>query len=196
LRFGEFRTKAGRISPYFFDAGCFFSGPSLNQLAQFYARRLLDSGLDYDMLFGLAYKGITLVSATAVALAALGKDLPFGFNRKEVKAHGEGGSLIGAPIQGRVVIVDDVISAGVSLHEASRIIRHAQATPMAVLVALDRMEKIQPGPDEEENSASSSIPRLAIANIEDMLYYLSTQENSEIHRYLPAVAAYRERYGA
>ena len=141
LRFGEFRTKAGRSSPYFFDAGRFDDGAKLGRLAEFYARRLAASGLQFDMLFGPAYKGITLASATAVELARNGRNVPFAFNRKEAKDHGEGGTLIGAPLKGRVVIVDDVISAGTSVRESVELIRAQGATPTAVLIALDRQER-------------------------------------------------------
>src|SRR3954470_10569941 len=141
LRFGQFTTKAGRNSPYFFNAGLFNDGANLGRLANFYAQTLLDSGVGFDMLFGPAYKGITLASATAVALAARGRDVPFAFNRKEAKDHGEGGTIVGAPLQGRVVIVDDVISAGTSVRESVELIRAAGATPCAVLIALDRMER-------------------------------------------------------
>src|SRR2546425_808496 len=141
LRFGSFVTKAGRLSPYFFNAGLFNDGANLGQVAGFYAQTLIDSGLEFDMLFGPAYKGITLATATAVALAAKGHNRPFAYNRKEAKDHGEGGTIVGAKLQGRVVIVDDVISAGTSVRESVELIRAAGATPCAVLIALDRMER-------------------------------------------------------
>ena len=141
LRFGEFVTKAGRLSPYFFNAGLFNDGASLGKLAAFYAQTMLDSGLEFDMLFGPAYKGITLASATAVAMAAKGRNVPFAYNRKEAKDHGEGGTIVGAALSGRVVIIDDVISAGTSVRESVELIRAQGATPCAVLIALDRMEK-------------------------------------------------------
>jgi orotate phosphoribosyltransferase len=202
LRFGEFVTKAGRLSPYFFNAGLFQDGAALNQLAQFYAQTLLDSGVEFDMLFGPAYKGITLASATAVALAGKGRNTPFAFNRKEAKDHGEGGSIIGAKLQGRVVIIDDVISAGTSVRESVEIIRAAGATPCAVLIALDRMERA--GKDGalsahsavQEVSRTYHIPVLPIANLHDLFEYLSNSgTNPELSRYTDAVAKYRQTYG-
>jgi orotate phosphoribosyltransferase len=139
LRFGEFVTKAGRLSPYFFNAGLFNDGARLGQLANFYAQTLLDAGVGFDMLFGPAYKGITLASATSVALAAKGRNVPFAYNRKEAKVHGEGGTIVGAKLEGRVVIIDDVISAGTSVRESVQMIRAHGATPCAVLIALDQM---------------------------------------------------------
>ncbi|WP_461547723.1 orotate phosphoribosyltransferase, partial [Sphaerotilus sulfidivorans] len=141
LRFGEFKTKAGRMSPYFFNAGLFDDGARLGRLAEFYARRLIDSGLEFDMLFGPAYKGITLAAAVAIELARLGRNVPFAYNRKEAKDHGEGGTLVGAPVKGRVLIIDDVISAGTSVRESIAMIRAAGATPCGVTIALDRQEK-------------------------------------------------------
>lgn len=207
LRFGQFRTKAGRASPYFFNAGLFHSGAALGALAGFYARTLLgaerDGRVAFDMLFGPAYKGITLASATAVALAAQGRDTGFAFNRKEAKDHGEGGSLIGAPLAGRVVIVDDVISAGTSVRESVALIRAAGAIPAAVLIALDRMER---GGDAERVTAASAvqeverefdIPVLAIATLDDLVGYLDRQTDaSGLAAHRAEVAAYRARYGA
>lgn len=202
LRFGEFTTKAGRSSPYFFNAGLFHDGATLAELAQFYAQTLLDSGVEFDMLFGPAYKGITLASATAVALAAKGHNRPFAYNRKEAKDHGEGGSIVGAKLQGRVVIVDDVISAGTSVRESVDLIRAAGATPCAVLIALDRMERA--GADDalsklsavQEVSAAYGMPVLSIANLNDLLGYISAAgANSELTQHKAAVAAYRQRYG-
>jgi len=141
LRFGEFKTKAGRLSPYFFNAGLFDDGAKLGRLAEFYARRLIESGLQFDMLFGPAYKGITLAAAVSIELARLGHNKPFAYNRKEAKDHGEGGVLVGAPVQGRVLIIDDVISAGTSVRESLQMIRAAGATPCGVTIALDRQEK-------------------------------------------------------
>jgi orotate phosphoribosyltransferase len=138
LRFGEFKTKAGRLSPYFFNAGLFDDGAKLGRLADFYARRLVDSGLQFDMLFGPAYKGITLAAAVSIELARLGHNKPFAYNRKEAKDHGEGGTLVGAPVQGRVLIIDDVISAGTSVRESIAMIRAAGAEPCGVAIALDR----------------------------------------------------------
>src|SRR5690606_7397290 len=175
LRFGEFRVKSGRLSPYFFNAGLFNTGRSVGRLAQFYAQALIDSGLAFDMLFGPAYKGIPLSTATSVALAGHpgleGRDAPFAFNRKEAKDHGEGGTLVGAPLRGKVVIIDDVITAGTSVRESVEIIRQAGAEPAAVLIALDRMERA--GPDEalsahsavQDVSASFGIPVVSIASL-------------------------------
>jgi orotate phosphoribosyltransferase len=202
LRFGEFVTKAGRTSPYFFNAGMFSDGANLGQLAEFYAQTLLDSGVEFDMLFGPAYKGITLASATAVALARKGRNVPFAFNRKEAKDHGEGGVMVGAPIQGRVVIIDDVISAGTSVRESVNMIAAAGATPCAVLIALDRMERS--GKDNElsafsavqEVSLNFAIPVISIANLNDLFDYISAAgTDSQQAQYKEAIAAYRNRYG-
>jgi orotate phosphoribosyltransferase len=202
LRFGSFVTKAGRLSPYFFNAGLFNDGANLGQVAGFYAQTLIDSGLEFDMLFGPAYKGITLASATAVALAAKGHNRPFAYNRKEAKDHGEGGTIVGAKLQGRVVIVDDVISAGTSVRESVELIRAAGATPCAVLIALDRMERA--GADDalsklsavQEVSAAYGMPVLSIANLNDLLGYISDAgAGAELTQYKDAVAAYRQRYG-
>ncbi len=202
LRFGQFVTKAGRTTPYFFNAGLFNDGASLGRLADFYARTLIESGLEFDMLFGPAYKGITLASATAVALAQQGRNTPFAFNRKEAKDHGEGGSVVGAPLAGRVVIVDDVISAGTSVRESVEIIRAAGATPCAVLIALDRMERS--GADDalsaasavQEVAAAYGMPVIAIASLDDLLEYIAAAgAGSELAQYRDAVTAYRRRYG-
>jgi orotate phosphoribosyltransferase len=207
LRFGSFRTKAGRDSPYFFNAGLFDDGARLGTLAEFYARRLMAAEqageCGVDMLFGPAYKGITLASATAVELARSGRDLPFAFNRKETKDHGEGGSLIGAPLRGRVVIVDDVISAGTSVRESVEIIRAHGATPSAVLIALDRQERGGTADAPTATSATQEvaalygIPVLSIAALDDLLGFLDAGDAHAAphggHR--TAIAAYRERYG-
>jgi orotate phosphoribosyltransferase len=202
LKFGEFVTKAGRNSPYFFNAGLFNDGAVLGKLADYYAQTLLDSGVEFDMLFGPAYKGITLASATAVALAKRGRNVPFAFNRKEAKDHGEGGTLIGAKLEGRVVIIDDVISAGTSVRESVELIRSAGATPCAVLIALDRMEKSGKDGALSEHSAVQDVtktygmPVLSIGNLNDLLEYISTEgANAELAKYKDAVAAYRSRYG-
>jgi len=208
LRFGEFVTKAGRRTPYFFNAGLFSSGALLGKLARFYGRTLLaaeEAGkIGFDMLFGPAYKGITLASATAVALADLGRDVPFAFNRKEAKDHGEGGSLVGAPLAGRVVVVDDVITAGTSVRESVQLIDGGGAKPAGVLIALDRKERA--GPDEalSERSAAQEVthrfgmPVLAIADLDDLFAFMDS--GSEAARqaapYRAAMRAYRERYGA
>lgn len=203
LRFGEFKVKSGRISPYFFNAGLFNSGASLAQLGQFYARRLSDAGLAFDMLYGPAYKGIPLAAATAIALASQvggqARDVPYAFNRKEAKPHGEGGNLVGAPLQGRVVIVDDVITAGTSVGESVAVIRDAGAQPAAVLIAMDRMERA--GPDHALSTHSAvqdveqrhSIPVLSIASLADIMALLDQDAALVAHR--PDVAAYRARYG-
>jgi len=202
LRFGEFITKAGRKSPYFFNAGLFNDGATLGKLADFYAQALLDSGVEFDMLFGPAYKGITLAAATSVALAGKGRNAPFAYNRKEAKDHGEGGTTVGAKLQGRVVIVDDVISAGTSVGESVEIIRAAGATPCAVLIALDRMERS--GKDEalsansavQEVSKLYNMPVIPIANLNDLMGYLSgSGAGAELAQYKDAVAAYRQKYG-
>lgn len=201
LRFGSFVTKAGRTSPYFFNAGLFCDGASLGRLADFYAQTLLDSGVEFDMLYGPAYKGITLASAMAVALANKGRNVPFAFNRKEAKDHGEGGTIIGAPLKGRVVIVDDVISAGTSVRESVELIRAAGATPAAVQIALDRMERGGKDGVLSELSAVQEVgklynmPVVSIANLDDLFDYLSRQEGAEIAGHRDAVAAYRAKYG-
>jgi orotate phosphoribosyltransferase len=202
LRFGEFVTKAGRHSPYFFNAGLFSDGARLGRLAEFYAQTLIDSGVGFDMLFGPAYKGITLASATAVALAAKGRNVSFAYNRKEAKDHGEGGTIVGAKLEGRVVIIDDVISAGTSVRESVHMIRHHGATPCAVLIALDRMEKsgaegaLSQLSAVQEVEQSYGMPVIPIANLTDLFTYLSAPgASAELAQFKPAVAAYRERYG-
>ena len=202
MRFGEFVTKAGRNSPYFFNAGLFNDGATLGRLADFYAQTLLDSGVEFDMLFGPAYKGITLASATSVALAGKGRNVPFAFNRKEAKDHGEGGTMVGAKLQGRVVIVDDVISAGTSVRESVDMIRAAGATPCAVLIALDRMErcgqdgKLSAHSAVQEVSRSYGMPVISIGNLNDLLNYISSAEaDAQLMQYQDAVATYRKRYG-
>ena len=201
LRFGEFRTKAGRLSPYFFDAGGFDDGAKLGQLASFYARRLLASGMAFDMLFGPAYKGITLAAAVAIELARLGRNVPFAYNRKEAKDHGEGGVLVGAPVAGRVLIVDDVISAGTSVRESIAMIAGAGATPCGVAIALDRQERAAEGGRDLPWSAVQYAAKelklevAAIATLDDLLRYLSTSEDTHLKRYAGPVQAYRDRYG-
>ncbi len=201
LRFGEFKTKAGRLSPYFFNAGLFDDGAKLGRLAEFYARRLIASGLEFDMLFGPAYKGITLAAAVSVELARLGRNVPYAYNRKEAKDHGEGGTLVGAPVRGRVLIIDDVISAGTSVRESITMIRAAGATPHAVTIALDRQEKASEGGVDAEHSAVQFVQRelglqvVAIATLADLLTYLQHQSDPALTANLPAVQAYRDRYG-
>jgi orotate phosphoribosyltransferase len=201
LRFGEFKTKAGRLSPYFFNAGLFDDGAKLGRLAEFYARRLVDSGLAFDMLFGPAYKGITLAAAVSIELARLGHNKPYAYNRKEAKDHGEGGTLVGAPVRGRVLIIDDVISAGTSVRESIAMIRAAGAEPFGVTIALDRQEKASENGVDAPHSAVQFVQRelglsvVAIATLADLLQFLSRQQDGALAGHLPAVSAYRERYG-
>jgi len=205
LRFGEFRTKAGRLSPYFFNAGLFNDGARLGQLAGFYARALAraesEGRLRFDMLFGPAYKGIALAATTAVVLASFGRSIPFAFNRKEAKDHGEGGSLIGAPLAGDVIIIDDVISAGTSVRESVEIIRAEGARVGGVLIALDRQER---GGTAESPSAASAvqgvqtqfgIPVVSIASLTDLLAFLETNPMPELAQFRDPIARYREQYG-
>jgi orotate phosphoribosyltransferase len=205
LKFGEFKTKAGRLSPYFFNAGLFNDGASLGQLAGFYAERILaaqqSSELEFDVLFGPAYKGITLASATAVALHARGRHTPFAFNRKEAKDHGEGGTVVGAKLQGRVLIIDDVISAGTSVRESVELIRAHDAIPAAVIIALDRQERggdaINPSTlsATQEVAKLYGIPVLSIANLNDLLTYLASQTSNELSAYSEKVRSYRTQWG-
>jgi len=219
LRFGEFKTKAGRLSPYFFNAGLFDDGAKLSRLAQFYAQALLSSGIEFDMIFGPAYKGIPLGAAVAVELARLGKNVPFAYNRKEAKDHGEGGHLVGAPLQGRVLIVDDVISAGTAVRESIELIRSTGATPHAVAIALDRQEKAtEKQADGSVQDVSHSAVQYvqhtlglqvcAIAKLEDLLAYLQVKAGAidaagdagadlgnNLSQQLDRVQAYRDRYG-
>lgn len=194
LRFGEFKTKAGRLSPYFFNAGLFNDGAALAKLADYYAQAILASGLAFDMLFGPAYKGIPLVAAIAMKLAERGRNLPFAFNRKEAKDHGEGGTLIGAPLAGRVLIVDDVISAGTSVRESVDIIRQAGATPVGVAIAIDRQERgTGTRSAVQEVEQSLGMPVIAVARLTDVIDYLAGQPALEQN--LAAVRRYRETYG-
>lgn len=206
LRFGEFKTKAGRMSPYFFNAGLFDDGAKLGRLAQFYAKALLASGIEFDMIFGPAYKGIPLGAAVSIELARLGKNVPFAYNRKEAKDHGEGGSLVGAPLQGRVLIVDDVMSAGTAARESIALIQAAGATPHAIAIALDRQEMAT---EKQADGSVRDVPHSAvqyarqtlgmsvccIAELSDLLAYLATQEGHALGEHLPKVQAYRDRYG-
>jgi orotate phosphoribosyltransferase len=203
LRFGSFVTKSGRTSPYFFNAGLFNSGASVGKLAQFYAQALVDSKLPFDMLFGPAYKGIPLATAASVALAShaglQGRNVPFAYNRKEAKDHGEGGALVGAPLKGKVVIIDDVITAGTSVRESVDIIRAAGAEPCAVLIAMDRMERAGPDGALSPHSAVQEVqqryglPVVSIASLTDILSLL--ENNTEFAEHREAVLAYRARYG-
>ncbi|RTL56544.1 MAG: orotate phosphoribosyltransferase [Rhodocyclaceae bacterium] len=194
LRFGEFKTKAGRLSPYFFNAGLFNDGDSLAALCDFYAKAILAAGIEFDVLFGPAYKGIPLVAGIAISLSRLGRNVPFAYNRKEAKDHGEGGTLVGAPLTGRVLIVDDVISAGTSVRESVELIRGAGAIPAGVLIALDRQEKGTGALSAvQEVQQSYAMPVVAVANLKDLIAYL--HGNQELERNLEAVIRYREQYG-
>ena len=206
LKFGSFKTKAGRISPYFFNAGLFDDGAKLGHLAACYAQRLLDSGMVFDMIFGPAYKGIPLGAAVAVELARLGKTVPFAYNRKEAKDHGEGGSLVGAPLKGRVLIVDDVMSAGTAVRESIGLIQAAGATPHAVVIALDRQEmatevqadgRVQDVPYSAVQYVRQQLGLqvCAIATLDDLVGYLQGQTTPGMAEHLAQVRAYRERYG-
>ena len=211
LRFGEFKTKAGRLSPYFFNAGLFDDGAKLGALAEFYARRLMAHGaqapggaagdLGFDMIFGPAYKGIALAAALAVELARRGHNLPFAYNRKEAKDHGEGGTLVGAPLRGRVLIVDDVISAGTSVRESVALIRDAGAEPAGVAIALDRQERATAGGQDAPYSAVQyvqhelGLPVLAVATLADLLQVLQASADPALAAYATPVRAYRDRYG-
>ncbi|MBL8382818.1 MAG: orotate phosphoribosyltransferase [Burkholderiales bacterium] len=196
ITFGEFKTKAGRLSPYFFNAGSFDHGAALGRLAEFYARTIVASGVPFDMLFGPAYKGIALAAATAVELARLGRDVPFAYNRKEAKDHGEGGMIVGRPLAGRVLVIDDVISAGTSVRESVRLIRDAGATAAGVVIALDRMER---GSGElsavEEVNRMYGIPVVSIASLADVLGVLGESADPALLQFHEAVAAYRRAYG-
>ena len=195
LRFGEFRTKAGRLSPYFFNAGLFHDGASLGQLSRYYAQAALASKIAFDLLFGPAYKGITLAAATAVALAQMGHNVPFSYNRKEAKDHGEGGNIVGAPLAGRVLIIDDVISAGTSVRESEAMIRAAGAVPAGVLIALDRQERGQGSVSAtEEVSRNYGIPVTAIATLDDVLATLGGR--ADLRERIPAIEEYRRQFGA
>jgi len=195
LRFGEFTLKSGRTSPYFFNAGLFNSGSALAQLGRFYAQAVVESGISFDVLFGPAYKGIPLAATTAVALAEHHQlDLPWCFNRKEAKAHGEGGSLVGAPLEGNVLIIDDVITAGTAIREVMQIIKDQGATAAGVLIALNRQER---GNGElsaiQEVERDFGIPVISIVSLNQVLQFLA--DDPQLKQYLPAVEAYRAQYG-
>ena len=195
LRFGEFKTKAGRLSPYFFNAGLFSDGERLGALGRYYARAALASGIAFDILFGPAYKGITLASATAVALADLGRNVPFCYNRKEAKDHGEGGNIVGGPLAGRALIVDDVITDGAAKREAIEMIRSAGAVPAGILIALDRQERGQGELSAtQEVSREYGLPVTAIATLADILALLRArpEERANVDR----IEEYRRRYGS
>ena len=206
LRFGEFKTKAGRISPYFFNAGLFDDGAKLGRLAEFYAQRVLQSGIEFDMVFGPAYKGIPLGAALSVELALRGRNVPFAYNRKEAKDHGEGGTLVGAPLKGRVLIVDDVMSAGTAVRESIALIAAAGATPHAVCIALDRQEMAT---EKQPDGSTQDVPYsavqyvqkqlgmqvCAIAKLDDLMAYLEGGNNQAAAEDRQRIAAYRQRYG-
>ncbi|QCF24804.1 orotate phosphoribosyltransferase [Hydrocarboniclastica marina] len=195
LRFGEFTLKSGRVSPYFFNAGLFNTGADLDRLGRFYAAALEQSHLSYDVLFGPAYKGIPLAAATAISLSRdYSLDAPYAFNRKEAKSHGEGGSIVGTPLQGRVLIIDDVITAGTAIRESVEIITAAGATPAGVLIALDRQERGQGALSAiQEVESALSVPVVSIINLAQILEYL--KQTPEFTAQAARVAAYRERYG-
>jgi orotate phosphoribosyltransferase len=201
LRFGEFVTKAGRRSPYFFNAGLFNDGASLRALGRFYAEAWLASGVEATQLYGPAYKGITLAAAVAIELARQGRNVPFAYNRKEAKDHGEGGTLVGAPVAGRVLIVDDVISAGTSVRESIGLITGAGAVPCGVAIALDRQEKATEDGRDVDHSAVQYVTRelglevTSIATLYDLLQYLQPERGEALALHAAAVTAYRERYG-
>ncbi len=201
LRFGEFKTKAGRLSPYFFNAGLFDDGAKLGRLAQFYAQRLIASGIEFDMVFGPAYKGIPLGAALAVELARLGRNVPFAYNRKEAKDHGEGGTLVGAPLKGRVLIVDDVMSAGTAARESIALIQAAGAKAHAVVIALDRQEKATENGQDVNHSAVQHVQQqlglqvCAIARLDDLMSYLEQHSVAGLDDARQRVRAYRDRYG-
>jgi len=195
LKFGQFVTKSGRTTPYFFNAGLFNTGASLERLAQFYAKAILASGVKFDMLFGPAYKGIVLAASAAVALAREGRNVPFAFNRKEAKDHGEGGALVGAPLAGRVLIVDDVLTAGTAVGESLQLIATHGATPAGVVISLDRMER---GEGElsaiQEIEKRHGIPVVSIAHLDHLVNWL--EGRAEFRQHLSAIRAYRQLYGA
>ena len=194
LRFGRFTLKSGRISPYFFNAGLFNSGAALAELGRFYAHAIKESGIEFDMLFGPAYKGIPLASAVAIALADhYGRDVPYAFNRKEIKSHGEGGSVVGAPLSGRVMIIDDVITAGTAVREAVDIIQAGGANPVAVAIALDRQERGQGQKSAiQEVEQELGLKVIAIVKLADLIDFVSRREEQDR---LESINAYRQEYG-
>jgi orotate phosphoribosyltransferase len=194
LCFGEFKTKAGRMSPYFFNAGLVNEGDKLCRLGEFYAKAIVDSGIAFDVLFGPAYKGIPLAASISIALSGMGKNVPFAYNRKEAKDHGEGGTVVGAQLQGRVLIVDDVISAGTSVRESVDLIRHAGAEPAGVVIALDRMERGSGDKSAvQEVREQYGIPVVAVVTLDNLVEFL--ERNADRQQELQAVAGYRARYG-
>ena len=194
LLFGEYKTKAGRLSPYFFNAGLFHDGYSLWQLTQFYAKAIQASGIEFDVLFGPAYKGIPLATGTAIGLAEMNRNVPYAFNRKEAKDHGEGGTVVGHPLQGKVLIIDDVISAGTSVRESVNLILNAGATPAGVVITLYRIELVKIELSAvQEVELEFEIPVIAIASLNDLLSYL--RDTPALQSHLPAIEKYRQEYG-
>jgi orotate phosphoribosyltransferase len=194
LKFGRFVTKSGRTTPYFFNAGLFNTGASLDRLAQFYAKAILASGVSFDMLFGPAYKGIVLAASAAVALAREGRDVPYAYNRKEAKDHGEGGALVGAPLAGRVLIVDDVLTAGTAVGESLDVISSQGATPAGVVISLDRMERGKGDLSAiQEIEKRHGIPVVSIATLDDLIGFLGGR--AELRQELKAITEYRQLYG-
>ncbi len=194
LKFGEFQLKSGRLSPYFFNTGLFNTGAQLDKLGQFYAQTIINAGIEVDVLYGPAYKGIPLVSTTSIAYSRLKGDIPFAFNRKEAKDHGEGGVLVGAPLQGKVWILDDVITAGTSVRESVDIIGAAGATVAGVVIALDRQEKGQNALSAvQEVSEQSGIPVLSIISLNDIIEFIEHDERFADK--LEVIRAYRQQYG-
>ncbi len=200
LKFGHFTLKSGRVSPYFFNAGLFNSGKSISRLGQFYAQTIIDSGIEFDMLFGPAYKGIPLACATSIALAEkYGRDVPWCFNRKEEKDHGEGGLIVGAPLKGRVLVIDDVITAGTAVNESSKIIRQNGADFSGVVIAIDRQERGREYQDHhlsaiQEIERQYAISVISVTRLNDLIVYL--QDHPDLRHYLAAISDYRNRYGA
>jgi orotate phosphoribosyltransferase len=200
LRFGDFKTKAGRQSPYFFNTGLFDDGEKLARLGEFYARRLIASGLAFDMLFGPAYKGITLAAAVAIGLARQGRNVPYAYNRKEAKDHGEGGTLVGAPLRGRVMIIDDVITDGASKREAADLIRATGATPVGVAITMDRQERASDAPGQSRSGVQYveqelGLQVVSIATLADLMQFLAATDDPALKANTERVAAYRARYG-
>lgn len=195
LKFGQFTLKSGRVSPYFFNAGQFQSGGALAQLGRFYSQALIEAGIEFDMIFGPAYKGIPLATTTAVALAEHHqRDVPYCFNRKEAKTHGEGGSLVGAPLQGKVVIVDDVITAGTAVREVLSIIAHAGAEPAAILIGLNRQERGQAEQSAiAELEQATGVPVISIIRLQDIMAYLEEEQSDP--ETLTQLTQYRQTYG-
>jgi len=195
LRFGEFTLKSGRTSPYFFNAGLFNTGEALAKLGQYYAQAIVDSGIEFDVLFGPAYKGIPLASATVVALSEHHRhNVPYAFNRKEAKDHGEGGNIVGAPLEGKILIIDDVITAGTAIREAMDIIQNAGAKAAGVLIALDRQEKGKAETSAiQEIEAEYNIPVASIIKLENLISFI--EQDKQFSDYLDAIKNYREQYG-